>query len=306
MARRALLIALLALVVPGSARAAAPELLQPGIYLENTAGSGCTANFVYDGLDTAYGRVFLGTAAHCVTRRGETITSGGEAIGTVAAVGTAGTTATDWSLIEVAPALRDRVVPWLVGHPDLPHGTPLTPAEAAAGDSVQFDGYGQGFHLLAPTRESRTGVLESFTDAEVRIAGPASTGDSGGPAVHLPSGRPLAILTALQGYAHSDDDETVIANVTGPTTTGILAAAASAGVPVRLRTLDSPPVPVPAAPATAPASSAPPAAAADPPAARTAPARRHRRLSCKAKARRIKQARKRRAALRRCTRRRAS
>jgi hypothetical protein len=287
-------------VLAGPASAAAPERLQPGMYLANTTGNGCTANFVYDGLDAAYGRVFLGTAAHCVNRVGEPISSGGEVIGTVAALGDAAATATDWAMIEIAAPLRSRVEPGILGHPQIPVGLPLRPEEARQNDAVQFSGYGQGFDQLAETRESRTGFLQAFTAEEVRLVGLVSTGDSGGPVVHLPSGRPLAILTSIQPASASGSDGTYVANVNGPTAIQILAQANGAGLPLRLRTLDSPPVPAPAQRDPAPTPSSSPSPSATPP-TKGAPAKKPARgSSCRGRAKKIKRASKRRAALRRC------
>jgi hypothetical protein len=296
-------------VAPG-AWAAAPEKLQPGMYLEAPAGNGCTANFVYDGIESAYGRVFLGTAAHCVQRRGEQITSGGETIGTVAVVGSADATATDWALIEIAPQLHSRIDPSLVGHPDLPRGTPLTPEEATRGDEIQFDGYGQGFDQTAATREGRSGLLQTFTAEEVRLLGPVSTGDSGGPAVHVATGRPLAVLTSIQAAFEGSAGDFAVANVNGPTAVGVVAQAALAGVPVRLRTIDSAPVPAPPAAPQSPPQGEPvppathPRQGSDP--GRKSAAKRGRpsrsAAACRARARKAKKASKRRAALKRCSR----
>ena len=93
--KRLLLTAVATLAVaaalPGTAAAAGT--LQPGAYHETDAGS-CTLNFVYEGNGTTY----LGTAAHCVERVGQTVQDiDGETFGTVAFIGDANTTEWDFA-----------------------------------------------------------------------------------------------------------------------------------------------------------------------------------------------------------------
>jgi Trypsin-like peptidase domain len=223
--KRLLLTAVATLAVaaalPGTAAAAGT--LQPGAYHETDAGS-CTLNFVYDG----GGKTYLGTAAHCVERVGQTVQDiDGETFGTVAFIGDADTTEWDFAFIEVEAEDLGRVSPAVKGHPAFPTGS-TTPPETLTGDAIQLSGYGLGYGTTKPTQEQRQAVM-GFDDTELyTVTGPIHWGDSGGPLVHRRTGKALGIVSRLCAGTCSEE---------GPTVQGILAKAASRGFAVTLRTV---------------------------------------------------------------------
>ena len=212
----------------GSAPAgAAGEPIQPGVEIV-TGGSGCTLNFIYDGTGALAGKVYGGTAAHCVQSVGQTSQLGtGETFGTVALIGDENSTVADYAFIEISPALHSRVSAAVKGHPTYPKGV-TTASETAVGDLVQLSGYGLGFGLTQPTQEKRVGLVAS-DDAEMHTTvAPLIFGDSGGPLVHVPSGKAWGIVSRLCiGICEEE----------GPTVEGLLAKAAARGFTVRLRTV---------------------------------------------------------------------
>jgi hypothetical protein len=221
----ALFAATLVLASPAPVRAADP--IQPGDFVGTSLG-GCTLSFVFDGLGANTGRVYLGTAAHCVEQVGDAVQDEfGAQFGTVALIGNPDDTAEDFAFIEVAPAFVSQVSPAVKGWAQYPTGSTIH-SETAFGDLLQLSGYGVGFDLLGPTREQRVGVL-TFDDAETyRLIGPDTFGDSGGPIVHKRTGRAFGIVSRLCiGLCTSE----------GATVEGILAKAAARGFPVQLRTV---------------------------------------------------------------------
>ena len=220
-------VAALALVAPPPATAADP--LQPGARIGTTIGS-CTANFVYDGAGDFAGKVYLGTAAHCVSKVGDPVRDGaGVTFGKVAFIGPWDRTANDFAFIEVAAAHVDRVSPAMKGHPQFPTGVAVD-AETTTGDLVQFSGYGVGWSWTETTREERVGVLMLDDDDVQRVHGSVTWGDSGGPVVHIPSGKALGIATEICAGS-------AICTEKGPTIDGVLRRAAAGGFTVTLRTV---------------------------------------------------------------------
>ena len=213
-----------AFFVTSAAPAAAQDPIQPGDYME-TGGSGCTLNFVYDGA----GGTYMGTAAHCVEKIGDDVAlEDGTVFGDVAFIGDADTTEGDYAFIQVRPAFLGRVSPALKGHPTLPRGGYTRSSETSVGDQIQQSGYGVGASLISVTREQRRSIL-TYDDAEMhQILGYSIFGDSGGPYVHLPTGKAFGIVSRLcVGLCEEQ----------GPTVEGLLAKAAAAGFPVQLRTV---------------------------------------------------------------------
>ena len=218
-------VAATALVVPDAARASEP--LQPGAYVETTVGS-CTLNFVYDGAGNNAGKVYIGTAAHCVENVGDPVWDlAGTHFGTVAFIGNAELNPHDYAFIEVAASHVGRVSPAVKGHPTYPVGY-TTHTETQAGDLIQLSGYGVPFGVSRPTQEERLATLVYDEQSHFGVAGVLSWGDSGGPLVHIPTGKALGIESRVCTGPCTD---------TGPTLEGILAKAAAAGFPVTLRTV---------------------------------------------------------------------
>jgi hypothetical protein len=271
----------------------AQSKIQPGAMLQTEAGQ-CTLNFVYDGIGVNAGRTFIGTAAHCGDKVGQEAQDiDGKAFGAFAFIGNADDTAFDYAFIEVAPEHVSRVDPAMKGHPEYPAGV-TTPEETEAGDMIQMSGYGLGFGETQPTQEGRQTVLQS-DDAEIfTLSGPSVNGDSGGPFVHIGTGKALGLVSQYGfGYAATD---------VGPTIAGVLAKAAKAGFPVAMRNAGQPAPVVPqrsneTSPQSAPASSTPPAQSAPAPKPK---AKTSKYAACTKKAKKIKNAKKRKAAQKRC------
>lgn len=274
--------------------AQAQDKIQPGAMLQTDAGQ-CTLNFVFDGAGALAGKTYIGTAAHCgdaVNQEARDVND--EPFGRFAYIGNPDDTAADYAFIEVAPEHLERVDPAMKGHPDYPTGF-TTPDETAAGDLIQMSGYGLGFGETQPTQEQRQTILQEDDEETFSLSGPSVNGDSGGPFVHVDTGKALGIVS-MYGFERAATDM-------GPTVQGVLAKAAKAGFPVTLR-LAGQPAPVFAersaeaqpqpAPAASPASESP-----KPKPAKKSKARR----ACEKKAKKTKSARKRRAALKRCARR---
>lgn len=220
---------LAASLLASSALAAAPAAaqgattLQPGAYHESSKGS-CTLSFAYEG----NGKTYLGTAAHCVSKVGETVRDrDGTTFGKVAFLGDENSTEWDFAFIEVDAEDVGRVSPAVKGHPQYPTGF-TTPRETSTGDLVQASGYGVGFGTTRPTQEQRRAVL-GYDDAEIHtLTGPVIFGDSGGPFVHIRTGKALGIVSRLCIGLCSEE---------GPTVQGLLAKAASRGFSVTLKTV---------------------------------------------------------------------
>ena len=224
MRTRVCLAVLAAAFVTSAAPAAAQDPIQPGDYME-TGGSACTLNFVYDG----GGHTYMGTAAHCVGKVGDDVAlEDGTVFGDVALIGDEDSAAPDYAFIEVRPAFLSRVSPALKGHPTLPRGGYTRAAETAVGDQIQQSGYGLGANFTNVTREQRRSVL-TYDDAEYhQILGYSIFGDSGGPYVHLPTGKAFGIVSRLCiGLCEEE----------GPTVEGLLAKAAARGFTVQIRTV---------------------------------------------------------------------
>lgn len=228
MRTRIRLAVLVTAFVTSAAPAAAQDPIQPGDYMES-GGSACTLNFVYDGTGGLAGKVYLGTAAHCVSKVGDDVAlEDGTVFGDVAMIGNEDTTVDDYAFVEVRSAYVGRVSPAVKGHPTLPRGGYTTYTETRTGDQIQQSGYGIGASITNVTREQRRSVLV-FDDAEYGgIAGFSIFGDSGGPYVHLPTGKAFGIVSR----ACID-----ICQEEGPTLEGLLAKATARGFTVRLRTV---------------------------------------------------------------------
>lgn len=214
-------------IAPSGTAQAATDPIQPGDEISTSDGS-CTLNFIYDGAGGQAGKVYGGTAAHCVSSIGQEVMLGtGEVFGTVAHIGDADVSKDDYAFIEVLPSQVGRVTAAMKGHPTYPRGV-ATPAETTIGDQVQLSGYGVGFGLTQPTQERRIGVV-TYDDADTHeVIAPLIFGDSGGPLVHVKSGKAYGIVSRLcVGLCEEE----------GPTVAGLLAKAAANGFTVTLRTV---------------------------------------------------------------------
>lgn len=220
-------LAFLAVAVAAPANATIGTI-QPGDQ-SVSGGAGCTLNFVFDGVGALAGRVYIGTAAHCVSRVGDSVSSWPyDDFGTVAIIGSASLAATDWAFIEVKPDFERFVRAAVKGHPEFPTGI-ATRDDTMPGDLVQYSGYGMVFGSTAPTQEERVGVLTLHEEKRVQVVGPTIYGDSGGPIVHIESGKALSLQSRLCAVGACSE--------IGPAYDDVLEQAARRGFTVELRTV---------------------------------------------------------------------
>jgi hypothetical protein len=206
---------------------AATDPIQPGDEISTSVG-GCTLNFIYDGTGAQAGKVYGGTAAHCVSAVGDDVQLGsGETFGDVALIGNQDSMVDDYSFIEIRPEYVGRVSAAMKGNPTYPTGVARA-AETTVGDTVQLSGYGLGFGLTAPTQERRVGVITGDDAESHQVVAPLIFGDSGGPIVHAKSGKAYGIVSRLCIGVCEEE---------GPTVEGLLAKAAARGFTVTLRTV---------------------------------------------------------------------
>ncbi len=206
---------------------AATNWIQPG---DQHDGS-CTLNFVFDGTGSNAGRVFIGTAAHCVTHVGQSVSATGFAdFGEVAWLGDEYRTAWDFAMIEVDPSYHSSVNAAVKGHPEFPTGV-TAPSDTWFGDLVQISGYGLGYGWTQYTQENRQATFQFDDDTVYSLTGPIHWGDSGGPLVHIDSGKALGIVSRLCS------EEYIGCSEEGPTVQGIIDKLDADGFPVELRTV---------------------------------------------------------------------
>lgn len=224
----ALLTALLTWVAARPAPAATP--IQPGAFM--AAGGGCTMNFVFDGIGGLAGsKVYVGTAGHCVSAVGDPVIDGDGAVwGRVAFIGGTSLEAeSDFAFIEVLSEHLFRVDPSMKGHPGYPTGV-TSFNETTLGDLLQFSGYGSLVEYTAFTREQRIGILTDDYPTLYGSLDAALPGDSGGPVVHIPTGKALGIVSQVCAPLCGSLSPSI-----GPTVQGMIDQAAEAGFFVALR-----------------------------------------------------------------------
>ena len=229
-----------ALTLPAAAPAAA-QTIQPGASIV-ADGSYCTLNWIYDGSGTQAGKVYAGTAAHCVEEVGQVVSlatsslgSSIERIGTVAFMGDAEQPGRDYAFIEIDAGDLGKVDAALKGHPEIPTGVSRGYAE---GDLIQFSGHGVGFHVSQPTREERVGVLNWSDGVEHGVLGAVTPGDSGGPVANRTDGNTaFGIVNTVGAGVNSSALTVVTAGEGGANLDFVLADAASRGFTVTLRTV---------------------------------------------------------------------
>lgn len=220
-------LALTAFAIPAVPASAANGLLQPGDYMV-AGNAACTQSFVYDGTGSLANKVYIGTAAHCVSHVGQDVADiNGVVWGDVALIGDPNAAAPDYAFIEVRTAHVGRVSAAVKGHPTYPRGV-TSPTQTALGDLVQISGYGLGYSTTNVTQERRQAVVMSDTGAVHNVAGPIHFGDSGGPLVHVPTGTAYGIVSRACIGACTE---------TGPMVGNVITMAAARGFTVTLRTV---------------------------------------------------------------------
>lgn len=235
-----LLLLAAGLAASGAPAGASTVLIQPG----DSYNGICTLNFVFDGEGTRAGKVYVGTAAHCVRQMGEAArTTGYPEFGRVVYMGDVGASVNggaarengipgeqlDFALIEVHPQYHGVVVADVVGRPGMPQGGFTTPRETPTGDLILISGYGTGFATVSATRENRVGVLYTTTARQWVAEAPITPGDSGGPILHE-SGKALGVVSGTTFGVQMPP-----VKWHGPTVDGILAEMESIGWSIRLR-----------------------------------------------------------------------
>lgn len=237
-ASTALVVALASLgsLLPLSLVAAGSDVIQPGDRMLLDGETNCTLSFVFDGVGADAGRVFLSIASHCVVEGESMSTDNFADFGTVVYKGDQTETATDIALIEVAPAFHESVLAEVRGHPGFPTGVALA-GSTAMGDRIVMSGWGTGFGELPETREERVGLLLRHQADVLRLEGPVTPGDSGGPWT-MEDGRAVAIVSKIEGTITCCDLASLDVSVhqEGPTVERILATAAANGFDIELRT----------------------------------------------------------------------
>lgn len=257
----ALLVA--AAFVPAPA-AGAGIPIQPGDMIVIDGSGLCTLNFVFRGTDTLEGKVYIGTAAHCIAgNRNAKIDHyngnfAGQGMGgyflasrtatsfaTVAWLGDYGDSVNggpsldnglpgaqlDFALLEVKPAFLDRVSPAVRGHPDTPVGFTVH-TETAQRDLLWHSGHGVAYSDVRHLRENHPGILYSDNARTYVELGTSLPGDSGGPIIHEKTGKAFGIVSGSEaGFAVPPYRDL------GPTVEGVLAELASFGVTVELATV---------------------------------------------------------------------
>ena len=230
-------------VLATSAAPALAQKIQPGEAIV-ADGSYCTLNWIYDGQGAQAGKVYGGTAAHCVASVGQEVSlatgalgSEIERIGQVAFLGDADAPGRDYAFIEIDAADLGKVDPSLKGHPEIPTGV-STSATAQQGDTIQFSGHGVGFTLTQPTREQRIGILNWTDGVEHLVLGPVISGDSGGPVANVTDGNKALGIVNTVGVAVNSGALTVVhAGEGGNNLEFVLSDAAQRGFTVALRTV---------------------------------------------------------------------
>jgi hypothetical protein len=231
-----------AVLAVGSATASA-QSIQPGVSIV-ADGSYCTLNWIYDGQGGQAGKVYGGTAAHCVTGVGQEVSlaTGAlgdpiERIGQVAFRGDPDAPGRDYAFIEIDAADLGKVNPALKGWPAIPTGV-STQATANNGDIIQFSGHGVGFSLTQPTQEQRKGILNLMDGTEHLVLGPVISGDSGGPVADVTDGNKALGIVNTVGVAVNSGALTVAhAGEGGNNLEFVFSDAAAHGFDVSLRTV---------------------------------------------------------------------
>lgn len=210
--------------------------LRPGSLI---GPSGCTAGFLFvDPVNQAY---YLGTAAHCTDSADGTTQDGTGTRVELKGVGGIGTVVfdsdgptpnsglirsnptVDFSLMLLDPDIN------LIAHPQVisfqgPTGFSDC-LDISTGDLIALYGHGEIFEPVGP--RGREGVFDQCNDGTFEGVLPAYFGDSGGPVLHVASGKALGLVSGGGGV------------LVGPTLPYIFSALAKAGFGfVALATID--------------------------------------------------------------------
>jgi len=252
------LVSLLALafILPFSTPANAVAFtVAPGDMIVIDNSTVCTINFVFDGTGSLAGKVYVGTAAHCLegkhsaridhygghvlgTQNGGYLlgTNDGPDFATVAYIGdypssaNGGTavengiagTQLDFALLQVRSAYTSVVSPAVRGHTGMPTAVAGTP-DMTPGSLILHSGHGTAYSDVQLLRENHVGVLGLTNALAYQEVGTTMPGDSGGP-VLLSSGKALGVVSSMGATGD-----------VGPRMDAILSEIAGLGYTVTLR-----------------------------------------------------------------------
>ena len=191
--------------------------LAPGAPM--SAPNACTLGFVFTDGD----RLYLSTAAHCTTATGNRVEAPG--VGPFGSV-VLRRSEDDIAFIRVDQDKEHLVEPVVQGR-GAPTGVAIS-GQTGLGDELVLTGQGIGVSTMAETR-SRPGVLITQDERRFTADAPAIFGDSGGPVIHVPTGRALG---SIEGIAATVPPTTVF----GTTVERSLVVAQNAGLPLSLVT----------------------------------------------------------------------
>lgn len=222
--------------VTAAPAAAAKPTIQPGSPI-TMGGSYCTLNWIYDGTGSHAGTVYAGTAAHCVSKVGQSISLASGVMGDP--VQTIGKVAylskrLDYALIKVSSSVERQVSPAMAGHPTIPTGV-ASGSETNVGDICQFSGHGVIVGSTELTQQRRIGVLVSDDGTQHYCDGVVTPGDSGGPVADLTAGNQALGIVNTVGVAL--DGELPAAGEGGLSLVALLSDAKAHGYRLKLRTV---------------------------------------------------------------------
>lgn len=211
---------------------AADKPVHPGDRM-STGSSYCTLGFVFDGVGPQEGEVYFSTNAHCVSEIGQSV-SAGESDGFAEVVYIHpgdDNTLDDFAFLRVDTTHEHRVQAEVRGHTGMPVGHTTSP-ETEELDTVLFSGHGTVFNMHEFTRENRSGPLTFDNGTKFRALAPIIFGDSGGPALHEPTGKPLGLVATIRVCCAQ------VYETMGPTVTHMVDEAAANDFHIQLRTVE--------------------------------------------------------------------
>ena len=186
------------LLAPSPAVAHHHAAIQPGAQM--TSPSGCTFNFVFrDAADAWY----IGTAAHCVSFEGQTVSADG--IGGFGSV-VWRSNSVDFALIAIHPSFVGQIDPAL-RHRGGPTGVAIAQPDSVPRFVFHY-GYGIGYGETEPSR-ARPGLLTVHTPTYFLAQTTATFGDSGS-ALITEGGLALGVISEFALFeAHTDRGPTI-------------------------------------------------------------------------------------------------
>lgn len=174
-------------LIPGSCTG-----IRPGALM--TSPSGCTMNWVFRG--ATVNDIYIGTAAHCVSYRGQSVSLSGQGvIGQVAYTGWEDLyNLIDFALVKVSAGKLSQVNPAMC-HWGGPVSMMTTPPVGPTAVPILHYGHGIGTGSFTQTKP-RTGLAYGWVYHKFYFAGTTTFGDSGSPAM-TSDGRAAGVIVAI-------------------------------------------------------------------------------------------------------------